>query len=317
MKKINNVSLIGLGAIGAAYGTKLHDHIPDSFQVIANSERIKRYQDNPFQINGKEYRFNYITPETETEPADLIILAVKNAELPQAIKDMRHHVGPDTIILSLLNGISSEDEIYSAYQNEHILYSMSVGIDAVRESNQITFSSLGKIYYGEKDQTVSEDVLAVKELFERTDIDYDIPENMWRTLWWKFMFNVGANQVSAILRAPYGVFQEVPAALRLVESAMYEVVAISEKVGVHLNDDDVKKVGDTIRTLSPVAKTSMLQDVEAGRKTEVEYFGKVVCELGQKYGIPTPLNEQLYQMVHVIEEKAKLEKSKENINIFR
>ena len=132
MKKINSVSLIGLGAIGAAYGTRLHDSLAGSFRIIANDERIKRYEETPFQITGKEYRFNYITPETKAEPADLVIIAVKNAELPQAIDDIRNHVGPDTIILSLLNGISSEKEISKVYQNAPILYSMCVSIDAVR-----------------------------------------------------------------------------------------------------------------------------------------------------------------------------------------
>lgn len=308
MKKINSVSLVGLGAIGAAYGTRLHDSLAGSFQVIANDERMKRYEETPFQIGGNEYRFNYITPETKVEPADLVIIAVKNAELPQAIEDMRNHVGPDTIILSLLNGITSEKEISKVYQNAHILYSMCVSIDAVRESNQITFSSLGKICFGEKDNRLSDDVLAVKELFERADIAYEIPEDIWLSMWWKFMLNVGANQVSAILQAPYRVFQEVPAASQLLYSAMSEVAAISEKVGVNLGQEDIKKAIDTVKALSPEGKTSMLQDVEAGRKTEVEYFGKEVCELGREYAIPTPVNEQLYLMLHVIEEKAKLEK---------
>src|SRR3954464_13027421 len=110
MKKINTVSLVGLGAIGAAYGSKLHDSLKDSFQVVANEERIQKYRKNGMQINNQVYHFNYITSETVKKPADLVIFSVKNAELPQAIQDVKHHVGPDTIILSLLNGISSEDE---------------------------------------------------------------------------------------------------------------------------------------------------------------------------------------------------------------
>ena len=150
MKKINTVTLVGLGAIGAAYGSKLHDSLKDSFQVVANEDRIQKYQKNGMLINNQVYHFNYITPETVTEPADLVIFAVKNAELPQAIQDVKHHVGPDTIILSLLNGISSEEEIYEAYQSEHILYSMSVEIDALRTNNEIVFSTLGRIEYGAK-----------------------------------------------------------------------------------------------------------------------------------------------------------------------
>ncbi|WP_394232222.1 ketopantoate reductase family protein [Niallia oryzisoli] len=308
MKKIRKVTLVGLGAIGAAYGSLLHDSLADSFQVVANEERIKRYQEKGILINEQPYYFNYITPEAKTEPADLVIFAVKNAELPQAIKDARHHVGSDTIILSLLNGISSEEEIYAAYHNEHILYSMSVEIDAVRAHNEVRFTTRGRIEYGEMDNTLSDDVHAVKELFEEIGINYEISRNISHTMWWKFMINVGINQTSAVLKAPYGVFQSLPIAYEWVESAMREVVSLSEKTGTGLSEKDLKKFWPIINNLSPNGKTSMLQDVEAGRKTEVEYFAGKVCELGKKYGVPTPINEQLYKMIRIIEEMEKLPK---------
>jgi 2-dehydropantoate 2-reductase len=307
LKKIKTVSLVGLGAIGAAYGSKLHDALKDSLQVVANEKRINKYQKSGIQINDQTYHFNYITPTTKTEPADLVIFAVKNAELQQAIEDAKYHVGPDTIILSLLNGISSEEEIYATYHNEHILYSMSVEIDALRNNNEIRFTTLGRIEYGEKNNSFSEDVLAVQDLFERVGIDYKISDNISHTMWWKFMINVGINQTSAVLKAPYGVFQSLPIAYQWVESAMREVVALSEKAGIHLTEEDVKKFWPIINNLSPKGKTSMLQDVEAGRKTEVEYFAGKVCELGERYQVATPVNDQLYKMIRIIEEMEKVQ----------
>jgi 2-dehydropantoate 2-reductase len=306
LKKINTVTLVGLGAIGAAYGSKLHESLKDSFQVVANEERIQKYQKNGIRINNQAFHFNYITPETVTEPVDLVIFAVKNAELPQAIQDVKHHVGKDTIILSLLNGISSEEEIYEVYQSEHILYSMSVEIDALRTNNEIVFSTLGRIEYGAKDNSLTEDVEAVRDLFNHVGVDYKISENISHTMWWKFMINVGVNQTSAVLKAPYGVFQTLPVAYQWVESAMREVVSLSEKVGIHLTEEDVKKFWPIINNLSPKGKTSMLQDIEAGRKTEVEYFAGKVCELGEKYQVPTPVNDQLYKIIRIIEEMEKV-----------
>jgi len=308
LKEIKKVTLVGLGAIGTAYGSLLHDALNESFQVVASEERMKRYQEKGILINNQPYHFNYITPEAKTEPADLVIFAVKNAELPQAMNDVRHHIGSDTIILSLLNGISSEEEIYAAYGNEHILYSMSVEIDAVRKNNEVHFTTRGRIEYGELDNTLSNDVLAVKELFEKVGIDYEISSNITHTMWWKFMINVGINQTSAVLKAPYGIFQTMPIAYEWVESAMREVVALSERMGTGLTEQDVKKFWPIINKLSPKGKTSMLQDVEAGRKTEVEYFAGKVCELGEKYEVPTPINEQLYRMITIIEEMAKVNK---------
>jgi 2-dehydropantoate 2-reductase len=306
MGKIENVSLIGLGAIGAAYGSKLQRLLGNTFKVVANEERVNRYQANGLEVDGEVFHFKYMTPETNTEPADFVIFAVKNAELEQALSDMRHHIGPNTIILSLLNGISSEEEISVATNNKHILYSMCVGIDAVRTKNKIRFSSIGKVCFGEKDKTISDDVLAVKDLFEKAGIPYEIPDDIWHTIWAKFMFNIGINQTSAVLRAPYKYFQEIPELHQWMEQAMYEVVEISKSIGVHLTEEDVHHYRPILMNLSPDGKTSMLQDVEANRKTEVEYFAGKVCELGRKYHIPTPVNDQLYKMIPIIEAMAKL-----------
>ncbi|WP_428908231.1 ketopantoate reductase family protein [Niallia sp. Krafla_26] len=305
MKNIETVTLVGLGAIGAAYGSLLHDSLKDAFRVVANEQRIQKYQINRIKINDQLYKFNYITPETKVEPVDLVIFAVKNAELPQAIEDAKNHIGPNTIILSLLNGISSEEIIFEAYKNEHILYSMSVEIDALRSGLDVRFTTRGRIEYGEKNNEMSEDVLAVKDLFERVGIDYKISDNITHTMWWKFMINVGVNQTSAVLKAPYGVFQSLPIAYEWVESAMREVVALSQKIGTGLTEEDVKKFWPIINNLSPKGKTSMLQDMEAGRKTEVEYFAGTVCQLGKKYGVPTPINEQLYKIIRIMEEMNK------------
>ncbi|AXI07785.1 2-dehydropantoate 2-reductase [Oceanobacillus zhaokaii] len=302
MRKINSVSLIGLGAIGAVYGSKLQNLLGDSLTVVANKNRIQRYQSTGIIINDEVFHFNYQLPNTTTAPADLVIFAVKNAELNQAIEEMKSHIGPNTIVLSLLNGISSEEDIYEATKSEHILYSMCVGIDAVRNNISIRYSSLGKICYGVRNQDLSEDVFAVKNLFNDAGISYEIPDNIWRTIWAKFMFNVGINQTSAVLKAPYGIFQNIPSANEWAESAMNEVVAISQKVGVHLTEEDIKQYRPILHKLSPKGKTSMLQDIEAERKTEVEYFAGKVCELGREFNVPTPVNDQLYKMIQIMEE---------------
>lgn len=307
MKKIERVSLIGLGAIGAAYASRLHDMNPACVQVIADRERIQRYEASEFMINGSGYTFHYVSPEVETEPADLIILAVKYEGLQQAIHDMRHHVGPNTIIISLLNGISSEEILASAYGHDNLLYAICVAIDAVRDGLTIHFSNIGRICFGEKrNESYSSNVQLVKDLFDEANIPYEIPENMQRTMWWKFMINVGINQTSAVLKAPYRVFQEIPEAQRLMTDAMQEVITLSEKAGVHLNQGDMDNFIDILHQLSPEGKTSMLQDIEAGRKTEVEYLAGKVRELGLKYGTPTPINDMLYKMIRILEKASLL-----------
>lgn len=302
MKKPEKIALIGLGAIGAAYAARIYDRDPHSIRIVADARRAGQIEKG-ITVNNKVYRFSCVSPQAESGPADLVLVAVKFHQLGQAIADIKKQVGPETVIASLMNGISSEEIIGRVYGMDKMLYAMCNGIDAVREADKVSYTSFGKVYFGEKSNTVlSERVRAVKELFERCGIPYVIPDNMPDTLWYKFMINVGINQCSAVLKAPYGVFLDVKEAGELMESAMLEVVTLAEKVGVRLEREQIAGFYPIIRTLSPQGKTSMLQDVEAKRKTEVEMLGGEVCELGKKYGVPTPVNETLFRQIRTIEQ---------------
>lgn len=306
MKDIKRISVVGLGAIGGAYASRLYNENPEALRVIANRERISRYKKQGFIINDKKYDFNYISPEEKTEPADLIIVAVKYHQLNQAIEDMRNQVGPDTTIISLMNGINSEEIIGKEYGMDKLLYGLCVAIDGVREGNKIQYTNIGKIIFGDKKNLeYTPRIKAIKVLFDNANIPCEIPEDMMRALWWKFMINVGINQVSAILKAPYGVFHNIKEARELMEAAMYEVIDLSKKIEVNLEQKDIQKFIDLMMTLSPDGKTSMHQDIEAGRKTEVEMFAGVVCELGKKHGVATPINENLFKMIKTLEQMNK------------
>lgn len=303
MKTIQRVFVSGLGAIGSMYAAKLHKAGSDLVTVIADRQRIDRYRQNGVTVNEKGYSFRFMTPETRSGPADLILIAVKQHHLAQSIKDIRNFVGEDTIILSLLNGITSEEIIGAEYGKDKLLLSFVVGTDAVREETHTRYTSIGKIVFGEeRNSAYSSKVLAVKELFERAGIPYQIPENMLKELWWKFLMNVGVNQTSAILRAPYGVYQRSKEARELLALVSGEVLPLAKKAGISLDEDDIQKYIEVIKSLSPGGKSSMLQDVEAGRKTEVEIFAGTVVELGRKYGVNTPVNDCLLRIIRILEE---------------
>ena len=111
MKKIERVTLIGLGAMGVFFAPRLLEKLGANFKVMASGARKERLEQKGVTVNEINYRFPIITPETECDPADLVIIAVKSYDLPQAISDIKNQVGPDTIILSVLNGVESEKQV--------------------------------------------------------------------------------------------------------------------------------------------------------------------------------------------------------------
>lgn len=302
MEQIKNVYLIGLGAIGGAYGSRIMENCPESLQIVVDADRAERYGKAGVTVNGQAYPFRYITPEHISENADLILIAVKQHHLAETIENIRRLVGSDTIILSLLNGISSEEILGKEFGADKMLYSFCVGTDAVRVETDIRFSNTGRIVFGDNSSEKSAKVAAVREYFDRSQVPYEVPEDIMRELWWKFMLNVGVNQVSAVLRAPYGELIREDHARELMFDASREVIAISHKAGIRLSEEDIQKYARIIAALSPEGKPSMLQDVEAGRKTEVEIFSGTVIELGQKYGVATPVNDMLFRLLKAIEQ---------------
>jgi 2-dehydropantoate 2-reductase len=186
------------------------------------------------------------------------------------------------------------------------LYCIAVGIDPLRDGNIVNYTTLGHLDFGEADNTnPSARVTRIRQMLDRAGIPSNTPPDMLRMMWWKFMVNVGINQASGVLRAPYGVFQTDPHAQAIMEAAMREVIAVAQAANVNLVADDITRWYDVLKTLHPQGKTSLLQDVEAGKATEVDIFAGKMVELGQVYGIPTPVNTLLLHALKVIEQNGR------------
>lgn len=303
MHKIQKVAIIGAGAMGSYFAGRFFDTDGFSTVLIAKGQRLDKLKTRGLVINGKSYPIPAIHPDEADSPVDLIIVALKHHHLEEAVQGLEKLVSDSTTIISVMNGLESEEYIGSIYGMNKVLYTISVAIDAVRHGNQTTYTKPGKHYFGEADNTrLSQRVLWVQEAFDRAKIVYETPKDMIRMLWWKFMINVGMNQASAVMRAPYGVFQTSPDAQDLMEALMKEVIALTDVMGVNLNNQDIEEWYQFLNVLSPQGKTSMLQDIEAGRKTEVEIFGGKVVELGNTHGVETRTNQTVLQIIRVLEQ---------------
>lgn len=296
---IKKVCIIGLGALGILYGHHLTKRMPKGdLRIIADQERIRRYQSDSVFCNGERCEFNYLAPEDVEEPADLIIFAVKYSGLNDAIKAVKNQVGEHTIILSALNGITSERIIGQTYGMDKILYCVAQGMDAVKVGNRATYDHMGMLVFGEQEPGfISERVREVARFFESMAVPFEAVTDMNKRIWGKFMLNVGVNQTVAVYESNYGEIQKEGAARDTMIAAMREVMVLSEKEGTNLTELDLKYWLNVLDPLCPEGKPSMRQDMEAKRFSEVDLFSGAVLELGKKYGVSTPVNEELYRRI--------------------
>ncbi len=301
------ICIVGPGAMGSFYYWKFHQAGFEQTVFLAGGERARRLQQNGLQINGQSVSAQVVTPEDTDFKADLIVVAVKYHHLDQVLADMKNLVADNTLIVSVMNGIDSEQILARSYGWDKVLYAIAIGIDAQRELNQIEVINQGTVYFGEQtNQELSPRVQRVEEFFKTAHIAYKIPEDMIRAMWWKFMINVGVNQVSAIIRAPYGIFHQSAEARELMQDAMQEVINVAQAKDIQLGIEDIQSWLQVLDTLDPECKTSMCQDVLAGRKTEVEMFAGILLQMGREMGVATPLNRFLLQFLRAIEQNYSL-----------
>ena len=173
--------------------------------------------------------------------------------------------------------------------------------------NQITFDpEVSYIEFGEQindPNALSPKVQKVKEFFDLAAIPSVIRPDMLRAIWEKYVCNVSENQVSAVLNIPFGAWGACPDADRLRILTAGEVIQIARKKGIPIEENYAEKHLDRLKKLPPGNTPSTLQDLLAGRKTEVEMFAGTILRMGKELDIPTPFNEFLYHAIRVLEAK--------------
>lgn len=300
--EIKTVSLIGLGAVGAIAALAARNALGnDNLKIIASGKRADRLKTKGILINDTHYRFNIITPEEKTSPPDLLIVAVKGYGLKQAITDIKNHVGPNTIILALMNGITSEEEIGAVYGMEKLIYS-TVTISSQRSSEGVYFSTnAGAVNIGEKDGSLSTPrILAVQAFFEKGGIPCVVSSTIILDLWRKLLINASGNTVQAILRGPHEYFQKIEEANSAMTLIMKEVVAVSKAAGTGLTEEDITKLYRYRDQFPPENYSSMAQDLLAGRQMEIDALLGIIIKLGKKYTVPTPVCEFTYDILYTL-----------------
>lgn len=300
--EITKVSIIGMGALGLLYGSHIVKHQGiEAVDFIMEEHRFKKYENQVFLCNGTELRFR-LTKDSEAEPVDLLIVAVKYTGLEEALISMKRSIGPNTVILSLLNGISSEKIIGMRYGMDKVIYTVAQGMDAMKFDNKLQYTRMGKLHLGILDEGQKDKLDRVIAYFDKLQIPYEVEEDILYRLWSKFMLNVGVNQTCMVYDTNYAGVLASGEPNRTMIAAMREVIAIANAEGIKLSETDLNQYIDIIGTLHPEGTPSMGQDRINRKPSEVELFAGTVIEMAKKHKIYVPANEYLYKRVKEIEQ---------------
>ena len=305
--KIRSAAVLGAGAVGAYFVYGLMGKKDLDFCVVADGDRKLRLERDGITVDdGKEVRTlrpQIRTPQ-EARGVDLLLVAVKYTALEAALEDIRQIAAPGTIVLSLLNGIDSEEKIGKVIDPSQIVYSL-MRVSSERRTRDgkdvISFNpDLGwGVYLGEKGTRVkSERIAAIEDLLAGTTCGAFFVEDIIQDQWAKYASNICYNLPQAVLDLPFGAYFDSEHVAFLRERLFDEVRQVGAALGI-----EVLKPSLAWDSCAKTARFSTLQDLDAGRHTEIDMFAGVLMEKAKSVGISVPFTEYTYHAIKAIEEK--------------
>lgn len=310
MKPIETVAIVGFGSLGAMYAGCFGRAMgADGVFVVADAARTERYRAEPTVFNGEVIQATYLTYDeatarAATAPFDVVLYAVKYGALAEAIDQSVPLVGPDTAVISVLNGVTSEEVLAERFGWERVLLCVAQQMDSRKVGAVVTAGCVGVMALGVHDVADAaqrENLARVTAWLTAIDQPFIVPDDICHQLWGKLICNVGVNQACAVYDCCFDGIQAEGEAREAMIGAMAEVVAVARAEGIPLTEDDAAFWLDVIDHLNPAGMPSLRQDVLARRPTEVELFSGTINRLGRAHGIPTPVNERFYAAIRAIE----------------
>ena len=300
--KIKKVAVLGAGAVGSYVIWGLSSRNDIELGVIAEGERAERLKQNGCTINGKIYHPEVWNPG-ETDAVDLLTVALKYGSLSAALESIQKVTTENTVIMSLMNGVDSEEIIAEKVGVKPLLPAV-IKVASHKEEDGYHFdpeTTIG-IIFGELTAPYDSDrIRAIEELFKETGIHFRATEYAREEMWSKFRLNVCNNLPQAILGAGVGCYRDSVHMKAISDGLKGELEAIAQAKGIDLSKTEASSGRGS--AVPPSARYSTLQDLDAGRHTEIDMFSGALIRMGKELGIPTPYNEYTYHMIKALEEK--------------
>lgn len=303
------ICVLGAGALGCAIGGVLAEAGHEVWLVNRGQAHVQAMLRHGLLMreNGvdRAVPVHAATDCRDIGVVDLAIVLVKSFHTREVITSARPIIGPDTVVLSLQNGLGHEDILAEVVGRQHVLAGKTYTGGVMLAPGHIIAGTRGKeTIIGELDGRVGERVQRIAAAFNQAGLACEASENILGTMWDKLLVNVATGALGAITHLTYGDLYDVPEIEACAVAAVGEAMAVAKAAGIVLTTTEPRQAWVKASAgLPPEFKVSMLQSLEKGSATEVDYVNGAVVRWGQKYGVPTPTNLALVACVKGVERK--------------
>lgn len=293
---------MGTGAVGSFYGGKLANAGHD-VTFVARGEHLRALRECGLSVKSYQGDFHLKRVHVTDQPAevgvcDLALVCVKSYDTVTAAQSLRSVVGPDTIILSLQNGVENEEHLERELGRGNVMGGMAyIGVDVV-SPGVVVHSVAGRLAFGERNGQRTSEAERLEQVFLEAGIQAELSTNISVTLWDKLVWNAAFNAICTLSRSTVGEVLIHPQTRALVRGTMLEVIAVARAQGLALRESRADEHIESSQTPAMSIYTpSMANDLARGKRLEYDALNGAVVRYGERYGVPVPVNQTLWGLL--------------------
>ncbi|PZQ73652.1 MAG: 2-dehydropantoate 2-reductase [Variovorax paradoxus] len=301
------IAILGAGALGCAIGAALTEARHETWLINRSPAHVEAMQRAGLRVDDaagtRQVAVKAATAARDAGVVDLVIVLVKSFHTETAMRGALDLVGPQTVVLSLQNGLGHEDLLADIVGRERLLAGKTYVGGVMRGPGHIQSGVAGKAtYIGELDGRRTARVEAVAAAFNAAGVETIVSDNILGTMWDKLLVNVATGAITGITRLTYGQLYDEPLLKTTALAAVQEAIDAAQAAGVRLSMTEPEQAWTLASARLPATfKTSMLQSLEKGSVTEVDFINGSVVRWGRRHGVPTPVNATLVACIKGIE----------------
>lgn len=299
------IAVMGAGAVGCYFGAQLARH-GHEVSFIARGAHLQALRAGGLSIRSKAYGDFTLRPYRATDrpeeigPVDLVLFTVKSYDTEAAAQQALPLLGPETCLLTLLNGVEHPEQIGAIVGRNRVLDGLCFISATLTAPGEVTLNSTFRsLTFGELSGEASARARRLYDALSGCDFGVTLSDHIRRAIWEKFIFIASWSGVCAAGRANAGMVRELPEAMDAYRRLIEETCAVGRAEGVDLLPETAERTYNRVLEFEPHVRASLLDDLERGRRLEVDTLQGAIVRLGRKHNIPTPTAETIYALLRL------------------
>jgi 2-dehydropantoate 2-reductase len=289
------IAIFGSGGVGGYFGGRLAAAGED-VTFLARGAHLTALQQDGLHIESPNGALHLPKVQATDRPqaigpVDVVLFTVKLYDVEAAAATLAPMIGADTVVITMQNGVDAVDMVSKHVGADHVAGGAAYIVAVIDKPGHVRHTTAQQLVFGERDKRRSARLVAFEEAGIRAGFQAKASEDVEADLWTKFVRLATWSGMTTVTRSPMGVVRDNPATFEMMIAAIQEVITLARARGVNLPADIMDSTLGMIKTFPATSKSSMLEDIERGRRLELPWLSGAVVRLGKESGVPTPIHQ--------------------------